>query len=146
MPGFPDTLVIFTWAMDSTMKVICKMKFVFLFLITGAVGISPSLAQQSNSVTPGMSMTDFEKLTTSAKYVLFDFYAPWCGPCKKMDPVISQIAEEYKGNVIWELWYSWWLVRPCCSPPSRRKNNALKIYTRDTHEWCSDVMNAWLYL
>ena len=31
--------------------------------------------------------------------VLVDFFATWCGPCKMIAPVISQIAEEYKGKV-----------------------------------------------
>lgn len=31
--------------------------------------------------------------------VLVDFYADWCGPCKMLSPVISQLAEEYAGTI-----------------------------------------------
>ena len=34
------------------------------------------------------------------KYVLVDFYADWCGPCRMVAPVVAQIAEEYADRAV----------------------------------------------
>lgn len=40
-----------------------------------------------------------EKVLKSQVLVLVDFHAPWCGPCKLLDPVLDELANEYSGKV-----------------------------------------------
>ena len=35
-----------------------------------------------------------EEVVKSDKPVLLDFWAPWCGPCKMLSPVVDKVAEE----------------------------------------------------
>ena len=48
----------------------------------------------------GMSMDDFNKKITSDKYVLVDYNAKWCKPCKKMVPMLEGIVDKKKDKVI----------------------------------------------
>ncbi|MDI6776112.1 MAG: thioredoxin [Syntrophales bacterium] len=40
-----------------------------------------------------------EEILKSEKPALVDFWAPWCGPCKTIGPIIADLAEEYRGRV-----------------------------------------------
>ncbi|OGY80040.1 MAG: thioredoxin [Candidatus Kerfeldbacteria bacterium RIFCSPHIGHO2_02_FULL_42_14] len=44
---------------------------------------------------------NFEKeVIMSQTPVLVDFWAPWCGPCKILGPIVEEVAKEYEGKNI----------------------------------------------
>ena len=52
--------------------------------------------------TMALAITDntFDQLVAQGKPMVVDFWATWCGPCRKVSPYIEELAEEYAGRVI----------------------------------------------
>ncbi len=43
---------------------------------------------------------NFESLKNGDMPLVVDFWATWCGPCRMVGPIISQLAEEYDGRIV----------------------------------------------
>ena len=41
-----------------------------------------------------MTISDLRTLTAGERFVLVDFYAHWCGPCKAMHPVLDNVQQQ----------------------------------------------------
>ena len=55
--------------------------------------------QKPAGVTVQVTDASFEQFVADNKLVLVDAWAPWCGPCKMVGPVLDKIASEQAGKV-----------------------------------------------
>lgn len=88
----------------SAMEIFAKNGFKQVYNMQGGIlqwkgDQLPLTGAEENPSWKGMSKEEFEKITNGDIPVLVDFNATWCGPCKKLKPVLAEIEKEYVGKI-----------------------------------------------
>jgi thioredoxin 1 len=67
-----------------------------------AAGTNQTAGGTSHATAPvKLTAASFDQqVLQSDKPVLVDFYATWCGPCKRMEPIIHELAGDYAGRAV----------------------------------------------
>ena len=56
--------------------------------------------QTPNAATVVVGSTFSDVVTNASTDVLLEFYAPWCGHCKKLEPIYDELAAKFVGKPI----------------------------------------------
>jgi thioredoxin len=79
---------------------LAEMGFKEIYNLDGGIMKWNAAGKGENSTEQvGITVKDYEKLTTSNKKVVINFGAEWCAPCKKMKPYITKLQKELADKV-----------------------------------------------
>lgn len=63
--------------------------------------LRPLAGVTRSKAAPQWTTQRLDSLIQAQSLVIIDVYAPWCGPCKKMAPIIEKLAQESAGQAVW---------------------------------------------
>lgn len=58
-----------------------------------------ALQEKTMSVIELVTTTEFTELTSKHEWLLVDFFADWCGPCKMMGPAFERVAAKHQSSL-----------------------------------------------
>lgn len=60
----------------------------------------PIVTTNTSIAEDKFTQADYDKLLAENKFLLIDFYATWCIPCKKMEPSLQKLSKEFEGKLV----------------------------------------------
>lgn len=85
----------------NALKTFTEAGFKTVYDLSGGINVWSKAGKPIDQDLSGkgeLAVKDFDQVTSIKGYVLVDFYAPWCKPCRKMLPMIEELEKSYAGK------------------------------------------------